>query len=177
MKRLTLTAVFLALFIAAAYADTDSYQHTVTISIPEIALVDVEGANVSLSISVPGNEAGEAPVGGTNSNAWLNYTSTVELNKTRTVTVQSNSNLSGLGLYVTAANYTGQGAGVLGTSAGEKKIESSAVAIVTGIGSCYTGTGTNNGHQLTYRLAVENMGSVTIDNTNVIVIYTITNDN
>ncbi|WP_080776584.1 hypothetical protein [Chryseobacterium phocaeense] len=137
--------------------DTNTDNHTITISVPEVALVDIEPAatkNITLGFSAPteaGNPVTAAP---SNNTLWLNYSSIKSVaDPTRNVSVKVNALIPGIDIQVTAAAATGSGAGTLGTPAAQLILSAADQTIISGIGSAYTGNGANNGHNLTYALA------------------------
>jgi hypothetical protein len=164
--------------------DSNVASHGVEIKIPTVALVDVEGTDgeagtINLTPDVSSLEAGEAVDFSTaNDNSlWLNYTSVVAANQTRTVTASISGTLpSGVSLKLLASGIT-TGNGTRGSSAGEITLSGNGQSVVTGIGSAYTESGENKGHQLTYTLDMNNnsyAGLVANDSYNVTVTYTIT---
>ncbi len=79
MKTKILLAFALAtFFIHISYGqDTNTDSHTITVEIPEVALVDIEPSaskDISLEYTAP-TEAGNPLVEATNSDLWLNYSS------------------------------------------------------------------------------------------------------
>ncbi|MDQ1097883.1 MULTISPECIES: hypothetical protein [Chryseobacterium] len=153
---LGLSLIFVAVSLANAQ-DTNTDTHTVGITIPEVALVDIEPAatkNITLGFTAP-TEAG-LPITptGSNNTLWLNYSSIKSAtDATRNVSVRLNALIPGIDIRVTAAAATGAGGGTLGTSAGQITLSAADQTIISGIGSAYTGDGANNGHNLTYALA------------------------
>lgn len=166
-----------------AQADNTASSHTVTISIPEVALLDLEGGStITLTPTAP-TEAGNAFdfTSATNNSIWVNYSSVVATGTLRTVTAQisSGSVPTGLLLKVAAGTYTGAGKGNLGEAGSQITLSSTAQSIITGIGSCYTETGSSKGHQLTYNLvlnSVNDYDKLVTGDVNVSVTYTITDD-
>lgn len=161
MKKTTITlAMSLATFALSSNLkaqDTNKDNHTVTISVPEVALVDIEPAatkNITLGFTAP-TEAGNPVVPNTaNSTLWLNYSSIKSVaDPTRNVSVSVNAIIPGIDIHVTAAAATGSGGGTLGTPAAQLTLSATDQTIISGIGSAYTGNGANNGHNLTYALA------------------------
>jgi hypothetical protein len=161
MKKSTLSLA--VCFIAAAISgsvqaqDSNTDNHTITISIPEVALVDIEPAatkNITLGFTAP-TEAGNPITPTTSDNTlWLNYSSVKSVaDPTRNVSVKVNALIPGIDINVTAAAATGSGGGTLGTPAALLTLSAADQTIVSGIGSAYTGNGANNGHNLTYALA------------------------
>lgn len=136
-------------------SDGQSDDHTVTIVIPEVALVDVEPSasnDITLTYTAP-TEAGLALTGDTNSDLWLNYSSIKSTtNPTRTVSVNLDQVVAGVNLKVTAAAAASGGVGTVGTPGSTLTLTTSDQTLITGIGSCYTGDGTSNGHNLTYEV-------------------------
>ncbi|PWW16227.1 hypothetical protein DEU40_13222 [Chryseobacterium sp. AG844] len=161
MKKLNLT-IAASLFAFAlcgnlSAQDLATDNHTVTISIPEVALVDIEPSatkNITLGFTAP-TEAGNPIIpAAANTTLWLNYSSIKSVaDPTRNVSVKMNAIIPGVDLNVTAAAATGAGAGTLGTSAGLLTLTGTDQTIISGIGSAYTGNGANNGHNLTYAIA------------------------
>lgn len=160
MKKLNLT-IATSLFAFAlsgnlSAQDLATDNHTVTVSIPEVALVDIEPAatkNITLGFTAP-TEAGNPIIpAAANTTLWLNYSSIKSVaDPTRNISVSMNPTISGVDLHVTAAAPTG-GAGLLGGSTGLITLSAAGQTIVSGIGSAYTGNGANSGHNLTYALA------------------------
>lgn len=161
MKKTTITlAMSLATFTLSSNLqaqDINKDTHTITISVPEVALVDIEPAatkNIILGFTAP-IEAGNPITPNTaNSTLWLNYSSIKSVaDPTRTVSVSVNSIISGIDIHVTAAAATGSGGGLVGEPAAQLTLSATDQIIISGIGSAYTGNGANNGHNLTYALA------------------------
>lgn len=161
MRKTTLTlAMSLAAFAFSANLkaqDSNTDNHTIGITIPEVALVDIEPAankNITLGFTAP-DEAGLPIVpNGTNNTLWLNYSSIKSTdNPTRNVSVTVDAIIPGIDIRVTAATATGSGGGTLGTPSAQLTLTAADQTIISGIGSAYTGDGANNGHNLTYALA------------------------
>ncbi|MEJ5050741.1 hypothetical protein WH221_12970 [Chryseobacterium culicis] len=160
MKKLNLTiaASLFALALSGNLSAQDlaTDNHTVTISIPEVALVDIEPAatkNITLGFTAPTEAGNPILPSAANTTLWLNYSSIKSVaDPTRNVSVKMNAIIPGVDLRVTAAAPTG-GAGTLGASAGLVILTANDQNIVLDIGSAYTGNGANNGHNLTYALA------------------------
>lgn len=154
---LSLSFVALAISVSVSAQDTNTDNHTIAITIPEVALVDIEPAatkNITLGFTAP-TEAG-LPItpNASNTTLWLNYSSIKSVaDPTRNVSVKLNALIPGIDIHVTAAAATGAGGGTLGTPAAQLTLSAADQTIVSGIGSAYTGNGANNGHNLTYALA------------------------
>lgn len=180
----------MAAFSLGVYAqDGKTDAHDIVISIPEVALVDIEassGTSINLGPAAP-TEAGDPVDFSTqiNSDLWLNYSSikSTANDPTRDITVSiTNGTLpSGMTLTVTAGADASNGDGTMGSSTGTITLSTSAQNVVTGIGSAYTGDGVNNGHNLVYTLALAAaMGSYATldadDGPTIEVTYTITDN-
>lgn len=160
MKRLNNPVLVLSFaFIAIsanlkAQADSNISTHDITVSIPEVALVDIEPAaskNLTMGFTAP-TEAGLPIVPSTtNSSLWLNYSSIKSTaDVTRTIAVKLGAVIPGVDIKVTAAAATGSGGGTLGTPAAQLTLTATNQTIISGIGSAYTGDGASNGHNLSY---------------------------
>lgn len=153
-------AAFLILVSTSVFAqDSETDSHQLTINIPDVALLDIESAlsnDITLEAAGP-TEAGEKlNFDETNTDLWINYSSIVGTDHTRKVTVQITDGdvPAGLDLTVLAGAYSGSGKGTTGTPAASAINLNNKLAadIISGIGSCYTGDGASNGHQLTYQV-------------------------
>ena len=179
MKKLSLTIATVLLLAGAtvinAQDDTGNASHDVTITIPTLAIVDIEtelNEPINLAPTFSNMEAG-AKVDfstATDNSSWLNYTSIIRgdgnanenasgsasVNVTHKITAQMTTGTlpSGMSLKLTVAPVTG-GIGIRGTSEATNLTLTDGIQnVVTGIESCYTGNGVNAGHQLTYKLAI-----------------------
>lgn len=181
MKKVLLSiAISLFAFGIAAAQDTQSASHNVTINIPNVAVVDIEGASTDITLGATfSGEAGDAlGFADTDNSLWLNYTSVVPSSSTtRTISakIESGSLPAGVKLKVAAGAPTG-GAGTKGSSVGSAiELSTTDQPLITGIGSCYTGNGANNGSNLTYSLELQANGFANLisTSTTVQVTYTI----
>lgn len=133
--------------------------HLVTISIPQVALLDLEASLGATDITLTGTaptEAGSPMTFGdaaTKSTIWMNYSSIVKGELSRNVTVVLSGVVPlGLKLSVLASAASTDGKGTLGTASSELTLTTAPQSIVTGIGSTYTGDGVGKGRNLTYKL-------------------------
>jgi hypothetical protein len=180
---ITVATLILTSTINSFAQDNNQGAHSVSINIPEVALLDLEGgSSITLAPTAP-TEAGAAFdfSSATNNTIWVNYSSIVASGKTRKVNaaITSGAVPAGLQLKVTAGSYAGTGKGTTGTAASQVTLSATAQDVVTGIGSCYTGNGASNGHNLTYALSLTSADSynlLTQANTTITVTYTITDD-
>ena len=181
-RKISLLAVaFATLFIAnSSYAqDGLTATHTISYTVPKVALVDVEGgASISLALVAPTEAGLGMDMSASSSALWLNYSSTTATAQTNTVSVKADVLLPGVALKVLAGADAGTGAGTVGTAASQITLTTSDQTIVSAIGTCYTGDGTSKGHNLTYSLATSSYTLIkyTASPTSVTVTYTITNN-
>lgn len=140
--------------------DTYTNNHTIGITIPEVALLDIEPAaskDITMDFLAP-SEAGLALAPPADNNSlWLNYSSIVTdgtgPDASRTISVKLDAIIPGIDIKVTAGAAAGSGAGTRGTPAGPLTLTATDQEIITGIGSCYTGDGATNGNNLTYNVS------------------------
>jgi hypothetical protein len=167
MKKITsifVMLVALSMFSFNLYAqDNETSDHILDMGIPEIALLDTDATPISLLLTT--TEAGEAISGGTGT-GYAQVSSIVSLGETRTITASVVGVPAGTSLTVdTSPPTNGNEGGVLGTgSTGIALINNDpAVVLVTGIGSCYTGTAASDGYVFDYIWdsgAAANYGSI-----------------
>ena len=160
LKKLFFAAV-IVLSANASFAQVDSKvaSHLVTISIPEVALLDLEAATTSITLAGTNpTEAGLPMTFGaaaTNATIWMNYSSIVKKDKLRNVSVAITAGTvpTGLKLTVLASAASAEGVGTKGTAlVAAHTLTGTATSLVSGIGSTYTGDGVNKGRNLTYKL-------------------------
>jgi branched-subunit amino acid transport protein len=157
MKTIRFLAISLIFGVIAAtglFAQSDS--HTVTVNIPEIALLAINGGNVTLAVQEP-TIPGEAGTGDSNADTRLFYTSlvpTLEFNKI-TAGAADASVPSGTSITVVASSISANGTG--GTAAAPVTFTAmlgAAQDFITGIESAYTGINpATDGAVLTYTLS------------------------
>lgn len=191
---LTLT-LFFAFCLYVQAQDGKIASHTVDISVPNVAILDIEPAgntSISLGMAAP-TEAGEAfdfTTNATDNSLWINYSSTVGsivnpldnnelIAQTRRVTVQAVGVIpSGTVLKVQAGDDAGNGQGDVGAPVADPVTLSLLPQdLITNIGTCYTGTPENNGHNLTYTLESDenNFSALNLaNNTTLTITYTLT---
>lgn len=154
--------VFFLFASILSFAQNNTASHQIEINIEEVALIALSNeasGNIRFQ-PFSGNEAGSVlsfKEEQTDNSFWINYTSIKKHQlHTRRVTAFIQGEMpQGLNLIVTAMPAQGQGNGALGQSAGTTLLGEEPKEIITGIGSCYTGTGVNNGHNLVYNLEVD----------------------
>lgn len=190
MKTLATLTFACILFTSAVMAqDVDNDNHDMQLDVPSVAIVDLEsatGTTIYLGPTAP-TEAGN-PLdfsSQTNSGIWLNYSSVKSTSQFPTrdieVAITSGPLPNGISLTVLASPYSGSGDGTMGNPTGPVTLSNAPQAIINGIGSCYTGDGVNNGHNLIYTLNLAggagSYAALDSDNSNTIQItYTISDN-
>ncbi len=154
--RLVILFAVRGLIIFPEHAHCQTTSSTVTVSIPEIALLDIEttgGGNITFNVAGPA-EAGDGLVFTSNTSCWLNFTSCVTATGNRKIVAQISNGIlpAGLSLSVQVSSVNISGAGVCGNPSGTVNLDATAKNLVTGIGGCYTGDGPGSGLRLTYNL-------------------------
>lgn len=143
--------------------DTSEAGEAVTYSLPAMKILDVEGVAPTLTFAAP-TEAGTAIVDVTSNTSWINYTSIIATGTTNKVSVVLSGTAvpAGTTLKVVAAAHAGTGNGTYGTPTAVVTLSAIAQDLITTIGSCFTGTGNTNGHQLTYTWSVNPAAYATV---------------
>lgn len=154
--------------------------HNLYFTIPEIALLDIEPSTYDIILTFDSPiEAGDKLEALSDNTKWINYTSTVTkggLLRNITAQITSSIGILGLKMELLVSSYRGGGKGVFGTSMGAIDLTTTAQTIITGIGGCYTKTGTSSGHNLEYNVSINDYSIFEISATPIIdVIFTISN--
>ena len=152
--RFAVVTLILGVIVAAgAFAQADS--HTVSVNIPQIALLAINGGNVTLAVQEPGTP-GNPGTGDSNADTRLFYTSLVPTGGFNKITAGAAGALvpGGTSITVEATSITATGTG--GTAAGPVTFTNmlgGAQDFVTGITSAYTGITATDGAVLTSTLS------------------------
>ncbi len=170
MKNLkfTIISLFCLFSINILLAQDDIVDtHTLAITIPAVALVDIETTTATKDLtfafetqpSAALEEAG-LPLKNPdpNTDLWINYSSIQAGTTAKKITVRVNNLFAGVDIKVLAAADAAAGDGALGTSSLELTLTEADQDIITGIGSAYTGDGNSSGHNLTYTLGFATSG-------------------
>lgn len=177
--KLILFTLFISWITDFGFSQTQAI-HNLYFTIPEIAILDIEPNtnDIILDFNAP-IEAGDQLETLSDNTKWINYTSTVTksgLLKNITAQIVSSIQIPGFKLELIVSNYSGGGRGVLGTPVGIIDLTTTAQTIITGIGGCYTNTGTSSGHRLEYKASINDYSIFEIPVTPTIdIIYTISN--
>jgi hypothetical protein len=156
--------------------DTYEAGEAITYDLPAMRILDLEGTAPSLTLVAP-DEAGTAIADATSNSSWINYTSIIESLATNKVTVALTGTVpAGTTLKVVAAAQAGTGDGTFGSPTEAVTLSTTPADLITAIGSCYTGTGNTNGHQLTYTWSVDDADYASVvaaSGTDITATYTI----
>lgn len=146
--------------LMAQGGDTKTATHTISVDIPAVSLVDIEGetnGSIAMAFIAP-IEAGDALTApNANSQLWLNYSFIPsKVDSKATISVMASGLVEGIKINVQAAAASGEGKGTLGT-VGTTPITLGAtdVELINTIGASFTGNGVDNGHNLTYTLSYD----------------------
>lgn len=165
MTRPILMIVLLLLVSCAAFAETDTTTQTFNLAVAEIAEISVASTAFTLTIDNPAL-GGNIPPSVSDASTDVRYTSIVSgalAQRTVTAQVTTGTVPGGCDLAVEGADVlvANPGVGDVGNGAAGGEILGAgepgnvAQTVVTGIGSCYTGTATDDGNALTYTLSVD----------------------
>ena len=171
-----LTVILLS-FGSLAFGLNDTDNHPVTMIINEIAMMALNSpGGITLTTNQPLLAGGDV-AGDTNSTKELRYTSLVAVGITRKITASLSGDLppAGTSLDLEASDVVG-GTGVTGSAVvGGITLGVGAQNIITGIGSCATGTA--NGAVLTYTFNIDTVGDLVVGaNSNSVVNFTLTDN-
>lgn len=123
----------------------------VELSVEATANFDFAGSDKKITF-IPGKGAEQIITPSTLDKTWINYSSIVEGNSTNTIWANlSSGNLPAeVIIKLNVGEDIGAGAGVMGRPISQIVLTPYPQAIITDIGSCFTGQGIHKGHQLTY---------------------------
>jgi hypothetical protein len=176
MKRFTVVLTVLALLGLAG--GLMAAAHNVRVEVKQFNVMRINpAADVVLVIDEPA-VFGEAPADAEDATTYLQYSVIKAASATYKVTgkITTNTVPTGALLYVNAVVGSG-GLGEQGASAGEIALPEGAAAalsVITGMESCFTGSGGTDGANLEYRLAVDSWATIQeAAETTLVVTYTI----
>ncbi len=175
MKYSFIIALCLCQWVAFCQTNTTS---NVGVSLPSIALLDIESSgSINLSFAAP-TEAGSSLINNSSNNsAWLNFTSALGIGASRNISVQVTSGSgSGYEIVLQPQAYSGVGAGQLGNRNPSINLSNMPQKVINNIGGAYTGNGLGSGYNLKYSLAITNYGNLRKENTTFIITYTLTDN-
>ncbi len=130
---------------------------------------------ISLNLTSP-SVAG-LPISEVSANtSWLNYNlvhTPPEPSYSITVEILSGTVPAGMELRIEAGTFEGAGAGQYGFPKGQVIVSNEPQIIVSNIGTCNSGSGTNMGHQLIHSFVITNYAQLSAASSNVELLYTI----
>lgn len=165
-------------------ASDNNTAHKAKVSIPDVALLALQfEENPHVDFVGKATMAGDkiSLQNRQKSGVWLNYSSIAKDNQRRKITAVVVGTIpEGMAVTVKADNSVGAGAGDLGRSNGIIRLSESPSDVISGIGSCYTGSGVQNGHLLWYDVEIDEdrfYDEQIEEETILSVVYTLTDDN
>jgi len=166
------------------YAIDKEASHKARVVIPEVAMLAIQhdaNSNLQFAANVSNTAGDQIELNSVDqSSVWLNYSSVVSPNQKRKVTATVLGDIpTGMALKVKTQEST-LGVGETGSGNGTILLSNSPADIISGIGSCYTGSGVQKGQQLLYELEVNNQQfyrNEEIHDLSLSVVYTLTDDN
>ena len=180
--KLFIALVLSLLLTTNAWSQTSTAGDNVSLEVMNICLMETNSATVSLTLCCI--TPGEALTPATNSDLFVRISSIVPANTSRDLTARISTGAVPYGTIlklVSASCTTTNSGGNLGTAL-STPITLSAIDqnLITGIGTCYTGTGNNDGYQMTYTWEPDynstNYGLIeSLSTTNILVVFTISN--
>lgn len=184
MKKIlgVLLAAALTLGLAGVVmAGTDTATDDFSITVDEVAVLDVSGALGNFTVSAPATGGDAFVITTADANTYLQYTSTVASAVTRTITAAITTGDIPAGLSLNVISGTPTGTGTVGSlSAGGQDFTTGALTggtIITGIGSSTTGIGASDGANLTYTLTIADTASLlAADSENITITFTLSED-
>lgn len=154
MKNLPVITVLIIVFaLSDGIAQEDaSGKNIITMKIPALSLISFEGGEQIVTHPAETDQRVNQIISSPGEETWINYASIVEAGYSNEITVQISDGYlpPDIRLKVVPGAYTGGGKGDIGQPADEIILTNTPKAIITNIGSCYTGKGVNNGHKLSY---------------------------
>ena len=167
-----------------AIAGDKNTSHKAKVAIPDVALLALRFEENS-SVDFVGTTTGAGDQINLKSKqkpgVWLNYSSIGNGVQKRKITATVAGIIpDGLTVTVKAEESIGSGVGELGRSNGIVQLSESPSDIISGIGSCYTGSGIQNGHLLSYNVEIDDDAFYENQNSEesvLSIVYTLTDDN
>jgi hypothetical protein len=158
MKR-TLLVLVASIFLVLGGVAFAANNHTINLVVNSFGVVNLNpGNNITLTLDGTGVTAGSSTITTTNNVNWIQYTFiTVAGASTVNVALGAGTAFQAwMQLQVTAAAPAAGGGGTKGSGSTVTLTPAmAATALITGIGSCYTGsTASTDGSQLTYTLGI-----------------------
>jgi len=176
--------IFLAILISGALVaqESNTARFPVQLSIPPKASINLAGMDIDSSlVNVKSTVQILTPTSA--KKIWINYSSVVEKDSKNTIcaSLSSGDLPAEVIIKLQISEDVGKGAGEMGKPSEPIVLSDYPQAIITDIGSCYTGQGAGKGHLLTYTWEFApkyDPEDINIEDLNfkVYVIYTIVNN-
>lgn len=160
--------------------DKNTTSMPVVLSIPKVSQIELSGTENRI-VYIQGKGAEQYIKPSTQNKTWLNYSSIVDEKTSNVISVSLTANNlpPGLAIRLVVGESSGSGVGKLGKPTSPVYLSALPQDIVIDIGTCYTGKGEKNGHQLSYVwewLDNDTDKPIISDDLEIAVIYTITNN-
>lgn len=168
-------------FITPAKSQVSTAGDNISLSVASLALIETNATSISMSFQ-PVSVAGAILSSVSNSNLYIKISSLVPAGTSRKVTVKLLSGTIPAGTQLTiqpTASTTTNSGGTLGSVASSPVVISSVDQnLITGIGSCYTGTGSSDGYRMTFNWGIVNpsatYGQLFATTSNPVIVFTVT---
>lgn len=151
-KIISPSILFVAMFLFAPqlWAQDNTGTNEITMGIPELQLLATTNSTLNLELTT--STAGEAIQSGAQDSSYVQVSSIVPTaGTTRTIEASYDAIPAGTELVVSASAPTnGNQGGTIGSGLSNVSLSTTATDIITGIGSCYTGTASDDGYKLVY---------------------------
>ena len=160
----------------------ESNRVSISVSIPEIALIDLAPSTSTIELSIKAPRQAGDPIdlsGAKDDSKWINYTSAIEAKgPKRSVTAQILSGSLPRGLYLSldAGKYQGNGGGKTGKPKKEIILSSLPQVILHNIGRSYSGRGVQQGHQLFFELGYTKYEDIDFGVSTIVIAFTLTDN-
>lgn len=158
----SITLIFFATLLPMVLVAQHEASHQIEIGIPEVALIGIvsEGSADVNFFPFSGMEAGSTVVVAAeneNNSMWLNYTSIKNGNShsRKVMAMVQGEHIDGIHLKVTPRLKCNLVSGDIGEAGMTTTLTDRPTELISGIGSCYTGRGVDNGFNLVYELEID----------------------
>lgn len=138
-------------------AQTNVAAHSVSLGLPEVALLATGGGGINLTLSsaASAGEAVEQSIA--DSSAYIQFSSVISDASPRTLSAKYTGTMpAGTTLSAKILAPNANAVGTTGTLAGEVTISAVDATLITDIGSCYSGTASDDGYRMRYTWGLDN---------------------
>lgn len=157
------TLLMLCLVVVGFAQPLRSDSHVINFTIPNLYVLDVDnnggtsspGTDVAITLSDPAEPGAPPAIAYANNDNYLNYTSVVATGGSHKISAKLDKLLPGVNIRVTATAPSG-GYGSKGSAFQTNLVLSTTdQTIISGIGSCWTGTGGADGAAIVYDIVFD----------------------